>query len=82
MLVSFGRYLIKTSNPGVYPVVPDEGFRHFVRLTTEPQCPQLGVMEIEGSLYFGAVHHVEEALRENMEANPDQQFLLLQQYSL
>jgi len=80
MLVSFGRYLIKTSNPGVYPVVPDEGFRHFVKATTEPSCPQLGVMEIEGSLYFGAVHHVEEALRENLEANPDQQFLLLRMH--
>ncbi|MBU8869719.1 MAG: STAS domain-containing protein, partial [Gemmatimonadales bacterium] len=80
MLVSFGRYLIKTSNPGVYPVVPDENFRHFIKVTTEPSCPQLGVMEIEGSLYFGAVHHVEEALRENLAANPDQQFLLLRMH--
>lgn len=80
VLVSFGRYLIKTSNPGVYAVVPDENFRHFVKATTEPACPQLGVMEIEGSLYFGAVHHVEEALRENLEANPDQQFLLLRMH--
>jgi sulfate permease, SulP family len=80
VLVSFGRYLIKTSNPGVYAVVPDENFRHFVKATSEPTCPQLGVMEIEGSLYFGAVHHVEEALRENLEANPDQQFLLLRMH--
>ena len=80
VLVSFGRYLIKTSHPGVYAVVPDENFRHFVKQTTEPSCPQLGIMEIEGSLYFGAVHHVEEALRENLEANPDQQFLLLRMH--
>lgn len=80
MLVSFGRYLIKSSNPGVYPVVPDENFRHFVRASTEPLCPQLGVMEIEGSLYFGAVAHVEESLRENQESNPDQQFLLLRMH--
>lgn len=80
MLVSFGRYLIKSSNPGVYPVVPDENFRHFVRASTEPLCPQLGVMEIEGSLYFGAVAHVEDAVRENQEANPDQQFLLLRMH--
>jgi len=70
MLVSFARYLIKTSTPGVYAVVPDEGFRHFIRAQDETVCPQLGVMEIEGSLYFGAVHHIEEALREN-QSRPD-----------
>lgn len=80
MLVSFARFLIKTSTPGVYPVVPDENFRHFVNVGTSPVCPQLGVMNIEGSLYFGAVNHVEEAIRHNMEENPRQKFLLLRMY--
>jgi SulP family sulfate permease len=80
MLVSFARYLIKTSTPGVYPVVPDENFRHFVNVETSPMCPQLGVMNIEGSLYFGAVNHVEEAIRNNQEENPRQNFLLLRMY--
>jgi SulP family sulfate permease len=77
VLVSFARYLIKSSTPGVNPVVPDENFRHFIRARDETVCPQLGVIEIEGSLYFGAVHHVEEALRANQDANPSQQYLLL-----
>ena len=81
MLVSFARYLIKTSTPGVYPVVPDENFRHFVRADQQAVvCPQMGLMEIEGSLYFGAVHHVEEALRANQLANPEQSFLLLRMH--
>jgi len=80
MLVSLARYLIKTSTPGVFPVVPDENFRHFIRAKGETVCPQLGVMEIEGSLYFGAVFHIEEALRENQEANPGQIFLLLRMH--
>jgi SulP family sulfate permease len=80
MLVSFARYLIKSSTPGVHPVVPDENFRHFIRAQDETVCPQLGVIEIEGSLYFGAVHHVEEALRTNQEANPSQLFLLLRMH--
>jgi SulP family sulfate permease len=63
MLVSFARYLIKSSTPGVHSVVPDENFRHFIRARDEVVCPQLGVIEVEGSLYFGAVAHVEEALR-------------------
>ena len=80
MLVSFARYLIKSSTPGVHPVVPDENFRHFIRAKGETVCPQLGVIEIEGSLYFGAVHHVEEALRANQDANASQQYLLLRMH--
>ena len=80
MLVSFARYLIKTSTPGVYPVVPDENFRHFVHVDESPVCPQMGVMNIEGSLYFGAVNHVEEAIRANQLENPRQKFLLLRMY--
>jgi SulP family sulfate permease len=80
MLVSFARYLIKTSTPGVYPVVPDQNFRHFVNVGDSPVCPQLGVVNIEGSLYFGAVNHVEEAIRGNQEQNPRQKFLLLRMY--
>jgi SulP family sulfate permease len=80
MLVSFARYLIKSSTPGVHPVVPDENFRHFIRAEDHVVCPQLGVIEIEGSLYFGAVNHVEEALRANQEANPSQLFLLIRMH--
>ena len=81
VLVSFARYLIKTSTPGVYPMVPDRNFRHFVRvLPGDTVCPQMGVVNIEGSLYFGAVAHVEEALRRNQEQNSHQIFLLLRMH--
>ncbi len=80
MLVSFGRFLIKTSTPGVYPVVPDENFRHFLRADDHTVCPQLGVMKIEGSLYFGAVNHIEEAVHANQKTNPTQMFLLLKMH--
>lgn len=80
MLVSFGRFLVKTSTPGVYAVVPDENYRHFLRAEGHTVCPQLGVMKIEGSLYFGAVGHVEEAIYANQEANPRQMFLLLKMH--
>jgi SulP family sulfate permease len=80
VLVSFGRFLLKTSTPGVHAVVPDENFRHFVRVEGQPSCPQLGVVEIEGPLYFGAVNHVEDAIRANLEANPQQKYLLLRMH--
>ncbi len=77
MLVSFARYLIKSSTPAVVSVVPDPGFRHFEIADRRPVCPQLGIMRVEGSLYFGAVHHVEEMIYMNQEAHPRQKFLLL-----
>lgn len=80
VLVSFGRFLLKTSTPGVHAVVPDENFRHFVRAVDQPVCPQLGVIEIEGSLYFGAVNHVEDAIRANLDRQPRQKYLLLRMH--
>jgi sulfate permease, SulP family len=77
MLVSFARYLIKSSTPTVVPVVPDPSFRRFEPAGERPMCPQLGIVNVEGSLYFGAVHHVEEMIRKNQEACPRQKFLLL-----
>ena len=78
MLISFGRYLIHTSMPTVDEVVPDETHRHLVRLRgRRPACPQLGIVEIEGSLYFGAVNHVEERLLALRSKRPGQVFLLL-----
>ncbi len=77
MLVSFARYLIKSSTPTVVSVVPDTTFTHFEDSEGRPECPQLGIIRIEGSLYFGAVHHVEEAIRHNQQQNPRQKFLLL-----
>ncbi len=80
VLVSFGLYLVKTSTPGVWPVVPDENYRYFVHEGSGPACPQLGMIAIEGSLYFGAVHHVEEAIRRNSDRHPEQNFLLLRMH--
>lgn len=78
MLTSFGRYLIHTSMPMVDEVVPDETHRHLVRLRgRRPACPQLGIVEIEGSLYFGAVNHVEERMLALRTKRPGQVFLLL-----
>jgi SulP family sulfate permease len=77
VMVAFIRYVAKTSTPNVRSMVPDTEFDHY---TYEPEaevCPQLGVLSIEGSLYFGATAHVEDALRSNLEEYPEQRFLLL-----
>ena len=77
MLVSFAQYLVQSATPRVWPVVPDDNFRYFLPEADRSVCPQLGMIAIEGSLYFGAVHHVENAIRRNSEQHPDQYLLLL-----
>lgn len=75
--LSFARYILHTSTPRVQSVVPDDQFEHMVYAPDKPHCPQLGIIEILGDLYFGAVNHVEEYILEDMTAHPDQRFLLL-----
>jgi SulP family sulfate permease len=83
VLVSFIRYIYTTSTPAVLSVLPDESFRHFeIPEGDQPACPQLGVLTPQGSLYFGAVHHVEEQIRAHMDTHPEQKFLLLRMHHI
>lgn len=81
IVVSVIRFMLQTSTPAVHPVVPSDDFRHFVQIEEEkPVCPQLGVISVSGALYFGATHHVENVIRQNLEIHPEQQFLLLRMH--
>lgn len=82
ILMSLAYYILKTSTPRVIPVLPDETFKHFASQPNKPQCPQLGIIKISGDLYFGAVNHVEEAIRRNMARHPRQRFLLLRMHGI
>jgi SulP family sulfate permease len=73
---------MKTSTPRVHTVLPDETFKHFAYQPNKPLCPQLGIIKISGDLYFGAVNHVEEAIRQIMIRNPRQRFLLLRMHGV
>lgn len=82
VMVSFARYIAITSQPAVHTMLPDEEFRHFTHRPAKPTCPQLAVLTIEGSLYFGATAHVEEEIRQNLDENPYQRFLLLRMHQV
>jgi len=77
MLISFARFLVTTSAPEVESLVPDAGYRHLVPARTQPVCPQLAIVAVEGPLYFGAVNHIEDSLEKLSRSNPGQIFLLL-----
>src|SRR5262249_31355599 len=85
VLVSLMLYLNRTSHPILRSLVPDP--RHTGRKMTEVEdnrveCPQLKILRIEGSLYFGAVGHVERHLDSLREHSPGQKHLLLMSKSI
>jgi len=80
--ISLIHYLLKTSAPRVRAVVPEAKFEFLVPDTGRESCPQLGVIEILGDLYFGAVYHVEDFLSRYREQHPEQRYLLLRLQSM
>ncbi len=82
IILSLTIYIYQSSMPVVEPVVPDGTFRHFIEDPQAPACPQLGVINIRGALFFGAASHVEDALLSNYEKNPGQNRLLLRMHGV
>lgn len=80
--ISLVHYLLKTSAPRVRAVVPDKTFEFLVPDSDRESCPQLGVIEILGDLYFGAVYHVDDFLSHYREQHPEQRYLLLRLHSI
>jgi SulP family sulfate permease len=69
VLLSLVFYLSRTSQPRLLPIAPNPSFgtRKFTAAEGGMrECPQFRIVRIEGSIYFGAVNHVEayfDALR-------------------
>ena len=85
IMLSMMFYLNRTSQPLVRPVGPDptDPARKFKPVPEGgKECPQLKIVRIEGSLYFGAVNHVGETLQGYVETNPEQKHLLLMAKSI
>ena len=79
VLISLMFYLYRTSRPQVKAVVPDAapGSYHYVSAEGQKECPQLKMVRINGSIFFGAVDHVQQALHEIDERNPQQKHALI-----
>ncbi len=82
VIFSLAMYVYRSSLPAVFPVTPDATFRHLIGGAETHQCPQIAVMNIRGSLYFGATQHVEDVLLHNLAHNPDQRYLLLRMHGV
>ncbi|MGB0751636.1 MAG: SulP family inorganic anion transporter, partial [Gammaproteobacteria bacterium] len=79
MFASLVVYLAQASKPQVMVRAPDPKLpKH--RLNTGPdlvECPQIKMIRVDGSLFFGAVNYVAERLRVIARRNPEQKHLLI-----
>ena len=85
VMLSLLVYLNRTSRPSMRSLVPDP--RHPMRKMVElepglAECPQLKILRIEGSIYFGAVSHVGAHFDTLRESRPNQKHLLLMSKSI
>ena len=79
VMLSLMLYLMRTSRPELAPVVPDpdpDSF-YFVSAADRAECPQYKMLRVHGSLFFGAVSHVQGELHRIDERSPQQRHVLL-----
>lgn len=80
IVMSLMLYLNRTSRPSIRSLLPDVNDprrKMAERQAGQAECPQLKIIRIEGSIYFGAVNHIGEYLHDLAERRPGQKFLLL-----
>ncbi|MEJ2059186.1 MAG: SulP family inorganic anion transporter [Gammaproteobacteria bacterium] len=79
VIASLVAYLNRTSRPRILSRVPDPSLpsRKFNSDPKLPECPQLKIIRIDGSVFFGAVNHIRETLRGYMEKDSGQKHLLV-----
>ena len=79
VLLSLMLYLKRTSRPRIIDVKPDpaEHGYSFIADSGLPDCLQLKIVRIRGSIFFGAVDHVLGVLQRIDADNPDQKHVLI-----
>ena len=83
IIVSLIFYLLRTARPAVREVVPDPAApddpkRKFVpREPGMAACPQLAMLRVEGSVFFGAADHVQQRFAAVDAADPQRKWLLV-----
>ena len=78
-------YLNRSSHPALRSLIPDPRVPQRNMLEVEPgfpECPQMKILRIEGSLYFGAIEHVEDHFDQLRKTRPEQKHLLLMSKSI
>jgi SulP family sulfate permease len=79
VFLSLVLYLTRTSRPPVLAVVPDPADPHR-RLSDAaglPECSQIKIVDVHGSLFFGAIDHVQQRLQAIDATDPARRHVLV-----
>ncbi len=81
VILSLLLYLNRTSHPHFITLAPDpeSDRRSFTNILKKPllECPQLKIIRMDGSLFFGAVDHFAQEMRTISRKSPEQAHILL-----
>ncbi|HET7823987.1 MAG TPA: sulfate permease [Anaeromyxobacter sp.] len=78
VILSLALYLNRTSRPLVRAVAPAADVHGaFASAAEQPECSQLKIVEVHGSLFFGAIDHVQQRLQDIDARNPQHKHVLL-----
>ncbi len=79
VLLSLILYLERVSKPNIVSRVPDPRlYKHaFSSDTSLPECPQLKILRIDGSLFFGSVNHLQDRFDRLRAESPHQKHLAI-----
>jgi len=71
VLLSIGLHLAKTSHPQIYEEIPDFLTGKMKPVAFGDGCPQMAIVYIEGSIFFGSAAFVQEDLLLRLRNHPD-----------
>lgn len=79
VMLSLVLYLKRTSQPRILSRTPNPAHasREFITNHDLPECPQLKIVRIDGSVFFGAVNHIQQSLQNIDQLNPRQKHVLI-----
>lgn len=81
VILSLLLYLRRTSHPHFITLAPDPASprRALVNVRRRPlaECPQLKILRLDGSIFFGAVNHIVEELHRIVAGSPEQCHILI-----
>jgi len=81
VMLSLLMYLKRTSHPHLTVLAPDPENPRRPLINVErkelKECPQIKILRLDGSIFFGAVNHISEDLHRIMDAFPEQCHILI-----
>ncbi len=80
VLLSIGMHLAQTSHPRIYSTVPDLDTGKMIGSVYGQKCPQMDIVRIEGSLFFGSSAYIHQDLQARLGHHPQTANLLLRMH--